>query len=183
MISIISNNCWGAGYYQETHQQYSTPTVGLWFYPDDYLRLLSDLRGALSRPLTVGFNSKRRGNSEYPVGKLGDDIEIQFMHYKDEEEVHRKWSARVARLAASDHEILIKFDDRSGLLDHHLEQFDAIPFPRKVAFLKRGRWKVANYSWAIEVDSSANEVADGVALWKQTRNLPIVSSLYALTTA
>ena len=37
-FSIISNNCFAGIVYQHFNLQYNTPTVGLYFYPDEYIK-------------------------------------------------------------------------------------------------------------------------------------------------
>jgi uncharacterized protein (DUF1919 family) len=164
-LAIISNNCWGADYYRERGLPYNTPTVGLWFYPDDYLALLSDLRRTLARPLTFRSGSSH-GPRPYPVGLLGD-IEIQFMHYASEDEARAKWERRVARLPANDEDLLIKICDRDGFTAAHLAQFDALPFAQKIGFLKEGRFD-APYPWARTVACDSETVPDGLTLWQIT---------------
>ena len=43
-FSIISNNCWGGLVYQYFGMEYLTPTVGLFFFPEDYLNFCKDFR-------------------------------------------------------------------------------------------------------------------------------------------
>lgn len=39
-FSIISNNCFAGIVYQHLGLQYNTPTIGLYFYPDEYIKFL-----------------------------------------------------------------------------------------------------------------------------------------------
>jgi uncharacterized protein (DUF1919 family) len=169
MWSIISNNCWGANLYQERGVEYNTPTVGLWFHADDYISLISDFRNIVKQPLRFTTTSRHGFNALYPIGRLGESVEIQFMHYESEDEAARKWTSRVARLPASDDDLYIKICDRDGFEHRHLAMFDKIPFVHKVGFFKRGRFDLSVYPWAIEVDSPHATVEDGLTLWFQTR--------------
>ena len=93
-FTIVSNNCWGAHVYQDLGIAYETPFVGLFVDPDSYLNLLSRFRSVIQSPLTFARASqhpavntyRREQGGEYPIGKLADDIEIQFLHCKTEAE-------------------------------------------------------------------------------------------------
>ena len=51
-FTIISNNCWAGHVYRYYNLPYNTPTVGLYFYPDEYIRFLSNLKKYMSMKLT-----------------------------------------------------------------------------------------------------------------------------------
>lgn len=168
MWSIISNNCWGANCYQELKIKYNTPTVGLWFEIDDYIEFLSDFRTIIKEPLNF-VNSGLDGAKLYPIATLSNNIRIHFLHYESVDEARRKWEARVGRLPLSDDDLFVKICDRDGFEQRHLDAFARLPFIHKVGFFKRGRFDVSSYTWAIEVNSPYDVVADGVALWHQVR--------------
>ena len=42
-FSIICNNCWAGYVYRRFGLPYLTPTVGLYFFPEDFLKLCSDV--------------------------------------------------------------------------------------------------------------------------------------------
>ena len=48
-------------------------------------------------------------NLIYPIGKLGNDVEIHFLHYKSETEAQEKWNRRLKRMNFNN--ILFKFSD------------------------------------------------------------------------
>ncbi len=151
-FTIVSNNCWGAHVYQDLGIPYETPFVGLFLDPDCYLNLLSRFRDVINRPLTFAgesrrpaINAYRRDHAgEYPIGKLDDDIEIQFLHSKTEAEARDKWERRVARIPAADDTLFVKFCDHDNhyrldgadrVTQAHLEAFDRLPFAHKVCFV------------------------------------------------
>src|SRR5262249_30413503 len=136
--AIVSNNCWGAELYREQNLPYNTPTVGLFFYAEDYLRLLANLRELVREPIRF-ISEGRFGDSGYPIGVVDDEIEIHFLHYATEEEAFDKWSARSARLPERDEDLYIKICDRDRFTQADLELFDRLPYPNKVAFLRCGR--------------------------------------------
>lgn len=171
MWAVLSNNCWGAELYRELALSYNTPTVGLWFTADDYLTFLQNLRTCLDTPLAFEPNA-----IDHPIGRLGD-VHIQFRHYRSEKEAFNKWTSRSSRLPKNDDDLYVKICDRDGFSEHHLQMFDALPFRNKIAFLKRGRFDVSAYSWAVEIDTDEDTVPDGLQLWKQTSEHPTVHFL------
>ena len=47
--SIISSNCFAGRIMQDLGMQYNTPTLGLYFFADDYIEFLSNLKYYLKR--------------------------------------------------------------------------------------------------------------------------------------
>lgn len=96
-FSIISNNCWAGFVYQYYNLPYQTPTIGLYFSADDYVRFVSDLRHYCNCNLSF-FKAedsryhevlKERVQGNIPIGLL-DDVEIMFLHYSTPEEAKEK---------------------------------------------------------------------------------------------
>jgi len=144
-FSIISNNCWGAHVYQALRLEFTTPFIGLFLSPQSYLRLLADFPRSLSQPLNFKevsdepWVNQLRETSEnpWPIGQLGNGIEIQFMHYKSATEAGEKWNRRLARLVTNPERLFVKFCDRDGCSPEQLAQFDALPFRNKIFFTAR----------------------------------------------
>jgi uncharacterized protein (DUF1919 family) len=69
-------------------------------------------------------------NSEhhYPIGVLGGDIEIHFLHYKSNEEAAEKWYRRRQRINYDN--LFISFSDSEGYDLEELYKFDSIPFSK-----------------------------------------------------
>jgi uncharacterized protein (DUF1919 family) len=141
-FTIISNNCWGADLYPMLGLPYLTPFVGLFLRPDCYLRLLKDFRATIKLPLTFKNEShhpdvnelRSSENQYYPIGCIGDDIEIHFMHYTSREEAASKWLRRIQRITPDDSKLFVKFCDTNVPTHDQLRQFDAMPFIHKVCF-------------------------------------------------
>ncbi|MCU1678975.1 MAG: hypothetical protein JWM93_3733 [Frankiales bacterium] len=95
-FTIVANNCWGGSAYQYLGRRYNSPFVGLFIDNPDFLRLTSDLRGYLSAELE--FRPAGSTGTAYPVGVLGGDVEIHFMHYADERDASVKWMRRRDRM-------------------------------------------------------------------------------------
>lgn len=141
-FSIVSNNCWGAAIYPALGLEYQTPFVGLFLMPDCYLAMLSDLRRRLSCKLTfleesryVSVNALRNEKGTFwPIGCLGEGVEIHFMHYADRGEAVAKWERRLSRFASDDDGVAIKLCDRDSLTEEQARAFDRLGFGRKVLF-------------------------------------------------
>ena len=138
-FSIISNNCWGGLVYQFFKYPYDSPTVGLYFFPEEYIRFLKDLRHYISSPLEIIPASESRYIDELKmkheenkiIGKI-DDVEIVFLHYKTPEEALTKWNRRKARIHWDN--LIVKFSEQNGCTLEHLRQFDTLPFEKKLVF-------------------------------------------------
>lgn len=159
---IVANNCWGAEVYKHFERPYNTPVVGLFFFPDDYLKFIKNLRVNLSSPLTFTNTSRHvSGQPKYPVG-LVNGIEIHFLHYKTEQEATEKWNRRCARVPADDHMLYFKFDDRDGATDQHIIEFHRLGLPNSISFTKTRFAEFAS-NVHIPMPSSETSVMDGFA--------------------
>ena len=138
-FTVICSDCFaGTGIYEKFGLQYNTPTVGLFFHPDDYLRFLEGFKKCLEHPLRFKQSSRYQAQNEfrmkhpYPIGVLGDDIEIQLLHYKTEEEAAEKWARRSKRINFD--RLFFMFFDSVVVTPAHIERFAKLPFERKVFF-------------------------------------------------
>jgi uncharacterized protein (DUF1919 family) len=132
---LVSNNCWGYQLYSQLNRTYNTPFVGLFLYPDCYIKLLNDFENNLLTPLTFIEKSKySQEKLNYPIGTI-NDIEIHFMHYKSEEEAIGKWQRRVQRLLGDltrGVPMVVKFCDRDKPSENTVQQYLALPFEHKI---------------------------------------------------
>lgn len=138
-FTIISSNCWGGSVYEDLNLPYKSPTIGLFFYAPCYINFLKNLKTNINLPLTFVETSKyedanvfRRNEHSYPIGKLGDDIEIQFLHYKTKEEALEKWERRKQRINWDN--LFVSCTDRDGMTQELMEEFDSLPYQNKVLF-------------------------------------------------
>lgn len=158
-FSIISNNCWGGKVYQRFGLQYSSPTVGLYFFAEEYIRFLKRLEYYLSLEIEVISAEKskywgilkERNQTNVPIGKI-DDVEIVFLHYKSPESAKIKWETRKQRVNFSN--LIIKFSQMDGCTEDHLFAFDSLPFSTKFVFTrtKNQRVKSAVYHRGYETN-------------------------------
>src|SRR5665648_85804 len=78
-FSVICDNCLGGiGIYNKFGLPYSSPTVGLYFYPGDYIYFLENFKELISQPLKFKSISKDGSRKPYPLGVLGNDVEIRL---------------------------------------------------------------------------------------------------------
>ncbi len=160
-FTIISNNCWGGMIYESYGLQKQTPTVGLYFMPDDYIKFLTNLKEYVM--LEIEFlnpkESKYRDvlNSDprfgqYPIGQI-KDIEIMFLHYKDENEARDKWNRRCKRIKWD--KLLIKFNDQNGCNENHIRAYEQLPFKNKLFFTVKD-WPVEKWNGYYKVRQCIN---------------------------
>jgi uncharacterized protein (DUF1919 family) len=169
-FTIVSNNCWGSHLYQDLGIPYQTPTIGLFFAPSCYLKLCGNFRKFMaseirfkavsSNEFVNAFRESQKTN--YPIGVLGDDVEIQFLHYESEAAAAAAWERRAARITADDDGLFFKFDDRGGCTVDELRAFERLPLARKVCFVSG---PVAGLNDAVVVPTPGTDgVPDGVKL-------------------
>ena len=139
-FTVICNNCFAAmAIYQRLGLRYNTPTVGLFFYAEDYIRFLEGFNEYVNEPLRFKKESRHlrtqdffRKFHKYPIGVLGNDIEIHFNHYKNEEEAEEKWSRRIARINFEN--LFFVFSDRDEFQPQYLRRFEILPYENKIFF-------------------------------------------------
>lgn len=140
-FSIICNNCWGGFVYRYFGLPYLSPTVGLYFYSEDFIKFAKDIHKYITMPITIisAKNSrhyedlKRKGQENIPVGIL-DDVEIIFLHYKTPEEAKEKWTRRCKRVNFNN--IVLKYSYMNDPNEDCLKEFDAIPVKKKIMFVQ-----------------------------------------------
>ena len=134
-FTIISNNCWGGICYEYFGLAKNSPTVGCFFFANDYLKFIKSLKVYLSKPLEfISLNESShkewllKKNISCPIGKL-DDVEIFFLHYKDNFTAKEKWERRVKRINWDN--LVFKFSQMNECLPSHLEDFEKSSLPGK----------------------------------------------------
>jgi uncharacterized protein (DUF1919 family) len=143
-FSIISDDCWGGELYRLTGIAFATPFIGVIVPAPSYIRILQNLRVALSSDL-VQLEASRYPHAEaerqaygpgpYPVGLLTDvDAEVLFMHYGSWREAHSAWMRRRDRVCLTDP--LVKIGTHRGCAadpgTEILTAFASLPFRRKL---------------------------------------------------
>ena len=135
-FTVISNNCWAGKLYQYLDMPYLSPTVGLYFFADDYLLFVKNLWYYMSQELNfISVDESKykdeliaRHHDAVPLGKL-DDVEIVFLHYATKEEAEEKWNRRKQRINWEN--IYYKFSKMNYCSEDHLKKFSELPFQHK----------------------------------------------------
>lgn len=180
-FTIISNNCWGAGAYQEAMIPYKSPFVGLFLLGSDYIELLKDLKYYLQSDLQMIDESKYNFINiertcgqipKYPLGLLRNNVEVHFLHYASKDEAREKWERRIGRMNWDPDQLFFKFCDREydrGLCnDELLMEFDKLNYFHKVCFTSRKYHSIKSNVWISECASQPC-VVDGTLLWNMSK--------------
>ena len=130
-FTIISNNCWGGTCYEYFGLPKQSPTVGMYFFADEYIRFLKNIKYYLGLQISMISAEKsryaaeleKRGQLDVPIGVL-DDVEIVMLHYKDKNVAQEKWTRRVKRVNWDN--IIYKFSYMNGCTDKHIHDFEMI---------------------------------------------------------
>lgn len=139
-FTIISNNCCGGMVYESYHLPKGSPTVGMFFMVDGYIKFLSDIKGYTSKELIFippeysKYADELRKNKRfgsYPIG-IRDDVKIAFLHYHSEQEAKEKWERRCSRINWD--KLIVKFNDQNGCTEEHAKAFAAMLFKNKLFF-------------------------------------------------
>ncbi|MEY8462811.1 DUF1919 domain-containing protein [Streptococcus merionis] len=162
-FTIISDNCWAGKVYQELGLPYQTPTIGLFIFSPDYLKLVKNPKYYLKNDnVELQFIKKSRYISDfenkYPLALL-DDIEIHFLHYDSEEEALDKWNRRMKRIHWDN--LYFKFNDNDNCTYSLMKEFDSLPYKSKVIFSSRN---FPDLSSLVHFKSRENEGHVGIDL-------------------
>lgn len=137
---IISNNCWGGSVYRYFGLPYSSPTIGGYFFAEEYIKFVSNLEHYLSCELEIirtedskYYDILKKNHEENDIVGRIDDVEYVFLHYASPEEAIEKWNRRKQRVNYDN--LVFKFNDMNLCEEKHIAQFDGLNFKKKVCFL------------------------------------------------
>ncbi|QCJ44758.1 DUF1919 domain-containing protein [Bacillus sp. S3] len=152
-FSLLASNCIGAFILHDLNLRFNSPTVNLFMYPSDFIKYVSNLKHYSNSKLIF----KKGENTSYPIAWL-DDVEIHFMHYKNEVEAKQKWLERTKRINFDN--IFIMMTDRDGCTIKDLINFDQLPYKNKVVFTHKPypEIKSAYYIKGFESQGSVGEL-------------------------
>lgn len=124
-FTIISNNCAGGYVYQYFGIPYCTPTEGLDFSVDDYMKVIKNPRHYFTQKLSFICPecTERYKNGEhftYPVAKI-NDVTVYFRHYHSQYEAEQKWVRRCSRMNFD--KVFFLLTESETMRDEHLLQF------------------------------------------------------------
>lgn len=131
-FTILSSECAGGVIYHDLGLRFDSPTINLWFKPNDYILFLNDLHYYLTTDKLI---EEKNNDLNYPVGILGEGskkIKLYFQHYKNFEIAKNKWNIRKKRVHLDN--LYIIMTDRDGATKETLRKFDSLDFKNKVIF-------------------------------------------------
>jgi uncharacterized protein (DUF1919 family) len=169
-FSIIGNNCVAGGMYHKFGLKYTTPTIWTFFFPEEYIRFLENLDWYLKQPLEFTKETKHPMahrlsetiHRNYPIGVLGGDVEMHFMHYKTEEEALEKWTRRIKRVNFNN--LFIIFSDaEEEFKEELLERYEKLTYEHKIFFSSKPR---SNCKSTVFVE----DYAEATHVYDSTRN-------------
>lgn len=134
-FSIICSNCVGGVISHSLGLPFKSPTVNVFLYPKDYLKLIYHLR----HYMTIKEMPEDREASiltGYRVGIL-DDIRLYFGHCPDFQWARTKWFERSERVNYDN--LYFIMIERDGCKEDDLRKFDKYPSRHKVVFTTRER--------------------------------------------
>ena len=164
--SIISSNCFAGRIMQDLGMQYNTPTLGLYFFADDFIEFLSNLKYYLTEAklefldesrYPLGNERRAKWTHWYPIGLLGGKVEIQFLHYHTAKEAAEKWYRRAQRVNF-DKLMVIGMEQNLCTIDN-VKAFDKLPFEKKIFFSTKNIPNV-NSNCFLNVFAAQGEVGD-----------------------
>jgi uncharacterized protein (DUF1919 family) len=138
-FSLVANDCWGAEAYRHLGLAYTSPFVGLFLPAPDFVTMLGDLRRwVLDEPFAWVSESRHPiyAGAAYPIGVLGGEIEVHFVHHADRHVAEASWRRRSARMNW-DHLCVKMGADKDLCTPQLVEAFDALPIARKVCLTRR----------------------------------------------
>lgn len=150
-VTIISNNCWAGIFYRNNNLEYLSPTLGLFFMADEYIKFIYNIRYYIEQDIefieleqSKYKDYLRKLNYNSPIGKI-DDLEIMFLHYKSEEEAKEKWNRRKKRINWN--KIIYKFSDQNMCTYEHLKKFQEFNAKNKICFTTRNYENISSIAF------------------------------------
>ena len=135
-FTLIANNCIAGFLYQKFNMRYFSPTIGLQFPQDDFIKFCSKIKYYLNGELIESgddkqdvFTSLGGGKIDFPVGKI-HDITIFFQHYKTFAEAKEKWEKRKKRINEKKMFFIFIVYDNTPI--EIINEFELLPFSNKL---------------------------------------------------
>lgn len=175
-FTIISNNCWGAHVYRRYGLPYNSPTIGLYFFAEEYIKFLSDLKNNIDGEIRfiTPSQSKYRdflfsiGQQNVIIGVINDSIEVVFLHYKTQEEALTKWRRRAARVNYDN--LIVKFSEMNLCTETLVNEFIGLNFDRKILLSAHTRPGV-DYCFRVKRYCKGDNVADDTTYYASFFNI------------
>lgn len=172
-ITIISNNCWGGIFYRNHDLEYLSPTLGLFFMGDEYIKFIYNLKECIASDLMFIKKDEskycdylKKINYSNPIGVV-NGVEIMFLHYKDEQEAYEKWNRRKNRIQWDN--IIYKFSDQNLCSYKNLEDFEKFEAKHKILFTTRKYDGIDSIQ--IKKYKNAESIGDDIKSYKKYFNM------------
>lgn len=129
-LSIIAVNCFGGMLAHSLGLSVNSPFFNLFVNPAQFMEFLHAPREYMKEPLVYHKDQFWEvANRNYPIAKLGN-ILMYMMHYQNFEEANEAWERRKTRINWDN-----LFVETHTVDKKLLEQFDALPYDKKVCFV------------------------------------------------
>lgn len=146
-FTIFSNNCLGGVFYHDAGIRFTSPLINTAMDGEDFLKFVSNPKHYLNCDLEF-FTWPGRN---FPIARI-DDIEVNFVHYTNQEECIEKWRSRAERIVWDN--IFIVATNHDGMYqDQWMKEFNKIPYENKIMFVSK---EYPEYSWAIPIRQFKN---------------------------
>lgn len=138
-FSILCNRCIGGVITHAVGEQFRSPTVNLIVADNAFLFFCEHVREYADCPIEQPTEEELRilPKASFPIGVLRGkedlpDIPIFFMHFKTFAQAKEKWEIRYKRINYDN--ICIMMDCKMHATKKFLDEFEKLPFERKVVF-------------------------------------------------
>ncbi|HEL1702560.1 TPA: DUF1919 domain-containing protein [Streptococcus suis] len=129
-FTIFSSNCIGGIIYNTLGKEFLTPTINMFFSPEDFIKFLKNPKEYLSKEL-INLESI---DFAYPLAQCGD-IVLHGVHYSNFDELKNSWDRRKERINWEN--IFIIMVERDGCTSQDILEFDSLPYENKVIFVSK----------------------------------------------
>lgn len=130
-MTIISSNCIAGIIYNDLKLRFMSPTINLYFQPNDFIKFLSNLEFYLNAELEEYKDS----DISFPIGILNNEIKIYFMHYKSFNDAKIKWTERCKRVNLKN--IYVIMTDRDNCTLENIKDFENLSYQNKIIFTSK----------------------------------------------
>lgn len=145
-FTIISNNCCAGVIYSDLGIQFKSPTINLYFNPEDFLLFVKNLKSYIAGKLR---DVSETTDKKFPVGELCPcdtrlpDIKVYFMHYRTYKEAYESWTVRSGRINYENLFFLWEYNKQNTDISL-IQEFDTLPI-KKIIFSYDELPEIKNY--------------------------------------
>ena len=151
-FTIISNNCYAGIIYTYLNLRFNTPTIGLYFFADDYIKFLNNIKHYVeTKPIFINYKESKyvneliKNKQENKLIAKIDDIEVVFLHYNNKEEAIDKWISRGKRINYD--KLIVKFNDQNLCNYQNIVDFDNLDYENKIFFSSKNYKDIKSLVW------------------------------------